>query len=56
MDTYVLEPSWVEPLPGQRAEGVWRYGGFGVLAYNLHKIGAHLLQERARDSVMQVAA
>jgi len=40
--------------------GFERYVGFGVLSYNLHKIGARLLQRRregqAREPAMQAAA
>jgi len=41
-------------------DGFERYVGFGVLSYNLHKIGARLLQRQregqARDQLIQAAA
>lgn len=41
-------------------DGFERYVGFGVLAYNLHKIGARLLQRKreglVREQVLQAAA
>jgi transposase, IS5 family len=37
-------------------DGFERYVGFGVLAYNLHKIGARLLQRQREAQGMQAAA
>ena len=41
-----LEHHGLNRCPDKGLRGFKRYAGFGVLAYNLHKIGNHLLVER----------
>jgi transposase, IS5 family len=55
-DIHCLEHHGLNRCPDKGRGGYGRYVGYGVLAYNLHKIGAHLLRERARDCVMKMAA
>ena len=55
-DIHSLEHHGLNRCPDKGRGGYGRYVGFGVLAYNLHKIGAHLLQERTRECAMKAAA
>jgi hypothetical protein len=43
-----LEHHGLNRCPDKGYNGYKRYVGFGVLAYNLHKIGRRLLERRAR--------
>ncbi len=45
-DIHCLEHHGLNRCPDKGIGGYQRYVGFGVLAYNLHKIGARLLAER----------
>jgi hypothetical protein len=47
-DIHCLEHHGLNRCPDKGRRGYGRYVGFGVLAYNLHKIGARLLWKRAR--------
>ena len=49
-DINALEHHGLNRCPDKGYDGYTRYVGFGVLAYNLHKIGARLLEDRARRS------
>jgi len=46
-DINALEHHSLDRCPDKGIDGFKRYAGYGVLAYNLHKIGAHLLAEQA---------
>jgi hypothetical protein len=47
-DINALEHHGLDRCPDKGYDGYTRYIGFGVLAYNLHKIGSRVLAERAR--------
>jgi hypothetical protein len=59
-DIHCLEHHGLNRCPDKGLRGFERYTGFGVLAYNLHKIGGRLLQTqregRAREPQRQAAA
>ncbi len=59
-DIHCLEHHGLNRCLDKGLEGFDRYVGFGVLAYNLHKIGAQLLQrqreELAREQRLPLAA
>jgi hypothetical protein len=55
-DIHCLEHHGLNRCPDKGRWGYGRYVGLGVLAYNLHKIGARLLQVRAADSAIKAAA
>ena len=44
-----LEHHGLNRCPDKRLTGYQRYVGFGVLAYNLHKIGAKLLANQSKE-------
>ncbi len=46
-DINALEHHGLDRCPDSGLDGFKRYAGYGVLAYNLHKIGAALLEKRA---------
>lgn len=48
-DIHCLEHHGLNRCPDKARTGYGRYVGFGVLAYNLHKIGARLLQLRTGE-------
>ena len=45
-DINALEHHGLDRCPDKGLHGFKRYVGFGVLAYNLHKIGRRLLERR----------
>ena len=47
-DINALEHHGLDRCPDKGLHGFKRYVGFGVLAYNLHKIGRRLLEQRPR--------
>ena len=47
-DINCLEHHGLNRCPDKGCHGFKRYTGFGVLAYNLHKIGLRLLERRPR--------
>ena len=47
-DINALEHHGLDRCPDKGLHGFKRYVGFGVLAYNLHKIGQRLLGRRCR--------
>ena len=49
-DINCLEHHGLNRCPDKGYNGYKRYVGFGVLAYNLHKIGRRLLDERTKRS------
>jgi hypothetical protein len=49
-DINCLEHHGLNRCPDKGFHGYKRYVGFGVLAYNLHKIGARLLQRRLQET------
>lgn len=49
-DINALEHHGLNRCPDKGYHGYQRYVGFGVLAYNLHKIGSRLIEDRARRS------
>lgn len=49
-DINALEHHGLNRCPDKGYNGYKRYVGFGVLAYNLHKIGRRLIEERSRRS------
>jgi len=49
-DINCLEHHGLNRCPDKGYNGYKRYVGFGVLAYNLHKIGRHLLEQRVKGS------
>ena len=55
-DIHCLEHHGLNRCPDKARTGYGRYAGFGVLAYNLHKIGARLLQLREGESGIKAAA
>jgi len=54
-DIHSLEQHGLDRCPDKGLNGFERYVGFGVLAYNLHRIGARLL-ERRREAENRAAA
>ncbi len=57
LDINALEHHGLNRCPDKGWSGFQRYVGFGVLAYNLHKIGSRLLaQDRQRQSRLKSAA
>jgi IS5 family transposase len=44
----------LDRCPDKGLHGFKRYVGFGVLAYNLHKIGRRLLERRPRAELPKV--
>ena len=59
-DIHSLEQHGLDRCPDKGLDGFERYVGFGVLAYNLHRIGARLLERRregrAGEAEFQAAA
>ena len=55
-DINSLEHHGLDRCPDKGYAGYARYAGLGVLAYNLHRIGNHLLKERRRTSSLARAA
>lgn len=55
-DINCLEHHGLNRCPDKGRHGYGRYTGFGVLAYNLHKIGACLIQEKTRSPARRKAA
>ena len=55
-DIHCLEHHGLNRCLDQGIDGFKRYVGFGVLAYNLHKIGARLLARQALDTEQPQAA
>jgi hypothetical protein len=53
-DINALEHHGLDRCPDKGMEGFERYVGFGVLAYNLHKIGQRLLERRPRSEPAKV--
>ncbi len=51
-----LEHHGLDRCPDKGYHGYCRYAGLGVLAYNLHRIGNHLLRERRRTCACSQAA
>jgi hypothetical protein len=54
-DLHSLEQHGLDRCPDKGPEGFERYVGFGVLAYNLHRIGARLLERRREGRVREAA-
>ena len=52
-DINSLEHHGLNRCPDKGLNGYDRYVGFGVLAYNLHKIGAKLLAKQMPNPQMQ---
>jgi len=50
-DINCLEHHGLDRCPDKGADGFKRYIGFGVMAYNMHKIGNYLL---AKDKVIEI--
>jgi len=53
-DINALEHHGLDRCPDKGLHGFKRYVGFGVLAYNLHKIGQRLLERRPRSEPEKV--
>ena len=53
-DIHALEHHGLDRCPDKGLHGFKRYVGFGVLAYNLHKIGQRLLERRRCSEAVQV--
>jgi len=53
-DINALEHHGLDRCPDKGLHGFKRYVGFGVLAYNLHKIGLRLLERRPRSEPVKV--
>ena len=53
-DINALEHHGLDRCPDKGLRGFKRYVGFGVLAYNLHKIGQRLLERRPRSEPEKV--
>ncbi len=53
-DINALEHHGLDRCPDKGWHGFNRYVGFGVLAYNLHKIGRRLLERRPRSEPLKV--
>ena len=53
-DINALEHHGLNRCPDRGWHGFQRYAGFGVLAYNLHKIGQRLLERRRAAQAMKV--
>ena len=53
-DINALEHHGLDRCPDKGLHGFKRYVGFGVLAYNLHKIGHRLLERRRSAEVTKV--
>jgi hypothetical protein len=53
-DINCLEHHGLDRCPDKGLHGFKRYVGFGVLAYNLHKIGQRLLERRPRAEPVRV--
>ena len=53
-DINALEHHGLDRCPDKGWHGFKRYVGFGVLAYNLHKIGRRLLERRACAQPVEV--
>ncbi len=49
-DINCLEQHGLNRCPDKGLKGFKRYVGFGVLAYNLHKIGNQLLASRRQET------
>ena len=55
-DINSLEHHGLDRCPDKGYPGYARYAGLGILAYNLHRIGNHLLKEQRRSSSLARAA
>ena len=55
-DINSLEHHGLDRCPDKGYTGYARYAGLGILAYNLHRIGNHLLKERRRSDRFARAA
>ncbi len=55
-DINSLEHHGLDRCPDKGYAGYARYAGLGILAYNLHRIGNHLLKERRRSGSLARAA
>ena len=55
-DINSLEHHGLDRCPDKGYTGYARYAGLGILAYNLHRIGNHLLKERRRSVSLARAA
>ena len=55
-DIHCLEHHGLNRCPDKGLSGYGRYVGFGVLAYNLHKIGSRLLQIRVAENGLRAVA
>ena len=55
-DINSLEHHGLDRCPDKGYAGYARYAGLGILAYNLHRIGNHLLQQRRRSVSLARAA
>jgi len=52
-DIHCLEHHGLNRCPDKGLEGYKRYVGLGVLAYNLHKIGKHLLDKKRDEAAVR---
>jgi hypothetical protein len=55
-DINSLEHHGLDRCPDKGYEAYARYAGLGILAYNLHRMGNHLLKERRRTESLAQAA
>ena len=55
-DINSLEHHGLDRCPDKGYAAYARYAGLGILAYNLHRIGNHLLKERSRTDRLERAA
>ena len=55
-DINSLEHHGLDRCPDKGYPGYARYAGLGILAYNLHRIGNHLLKQQRRSSSLARAA
>ncbi len=55
-DINSLEHHGLDRCPDKGYGGYARYAGLGILAYNLHRIGNHLLKQRSRSDSLTRAA
>lgn len=55
-DINSLEHHGLDRCPDKGYAGYARYAGLGILAYNLHRIGNHLLKKRRRSGSLAQAA
>jgi IS5 family transposase len=52
-DINCLEHHGLDRCPDKSLEGFKRYAGLGVLAYNLHKIGKHLIEKQRPKPIVK---